>query len=416
MNKTELLVGLDIGTTEVRCAVGFIPLKKDSNLQILGIGVARNHGLKKGLIDDHNEILEAVTAAIDQVFVMTGQRVKSATININGDHLISEISRAQVAVSNAERRVLEKDVDLVNKKAQRNKIKKDDNYALVQFLPKEYRLDDQKYIKDPLQMVGKVLAVEALLVKGLMNQIESLEKIFYEMGIKISNVTTGALAACESIFDRKTADVGVAVLDIGAATTNLAVIKDSEIAHVGVIPIGGQQVTNDLAIGLKIDQESAELIKTKYVDLQSVARGTKTIRFHGREILFNPAIASEIARARIEELADKIKIELDKVNCHRKLPAGILLVGGGSQLTGLTDFLRNQLQMATNLAKLRKYDGLVDSIVRKPEYVTVIGLMSLDGLLRPRIQKSGLQIFKNKIRSIAELINKFVDNIKSRKE
>ena len=413
MKKTELLVGLDIGTTEVRCAVGFIPLKKDANLQILGIGIARNHGLKKGLIDDHNEVTEAITAAIDQVFVMTGQRVRSATVNINGEHLISEISRAQVAVSNVERRVLEKDVELVNKKAQRQKITKDDNYALVQFLPKEYRLDDQKYIKDPLQMIGKVLAVEALLVKGLINQIESLEKIFYELGIKVSNVTTGSLAAWEAIFDRKTADVGVAVLDIGASTTNLVIIKDSEIAHVSVIPIGGQQVTNDLAIGLKIDQQAAEFIKTKYINLASISRGTKTIRVHGREVLFNPAAATEISRARVEELAEKIKIELDKVDCHQKLPAGILLAGGGSQLTGITDFLRNQLQMATNLAQLRPYDGLVDSIARKREYTTVIGLMSLDGLLKPRIQKSGLEILKDKLKQVVELINRLTSNVKS---
>ena len=197
----DLLVGIDVGTTEVRCAVGLMPAKDSDKIQVLGVGVSPNVGLKKGVVEQTNEVIEAVQAAIEQTEAMIGRKIKKVTVNVNGSHINSLTSRAEVAVSNIERRVLQRDVDLVNQRAQIGKTKEGEHQ--IQFFPREYRLDKQTKIKDPLRMTGGVLALEALLVKGASVHVEALETVFAALNVKVEHYTVSSLAAWEAVYERQ---------------------------------------------------------------------------------------------------------------------------------------------------------------------------------------------------------------------
>ncbi len=244
MKKSVFLVGLDIGTTEVRCAIGLAPVKEGENIQILGVGSVRSDGLRKGLVAQPADVIEAVQAAVEQAEVITGHKVKGLTVNINGAHLSSMVCRDEVGVSNVERRVIDQDVKLLNDKVKAGRI--GTNESLVQFFPREYRLDDQRNIKNPQDLIGKVLGLEALLVKGLTTHIESVDKVCHALNLRINHRAVSSLAAWEAIFDKRVAESGIAVIDIGASTTNIIVVREGEVEHVAVIPIGGAQLTNDL--------------------------------------------------------------------------------------------------------------------------------------------------------------------------
>ena len=414
VSKPDLLVGLDIGTTEVRCAVGLEPVKDDDKIQVLGVGTARNYGLKKGVIAQHSEVVESVSAAIEQVQVMTGRKIKAATVNINGHQLKAQIARAEVAVGNLERRVLSRDINLVSEQVQASQIGK--NQVLIQMFPREYRVDKQKSIKDPLNMTGRVLGLESLLVKAPSHHFEALNQVFAEIGVRINSLTFSSLAAWEAIFDKSISDAGLAVADIGAATTNLIVIKDGEVEHVAVIPIGGNQVTNDLAIGLKVDQETAEFIKVNYASLAFKGRGTRTIFIGGRKIIFSPALAAGIVQDRLEELSDKIKQQLIKIDHQHKLPGGLLVVGGSSQIKGLVPLLKQELQLSVQLGRLRQFDGLVESISKNRHHITVIGLMALDSILNPKPQINVVEMVQTRAQVIGSSLIKLLNKIRKTKE
>ena len=411
--KSDFLVGLDIGTTEVRCAIGLAPTKEGDNIQILGVGSAKSDGLRKGVVTQITDVIEAVQAAVEQAEVITGHRVRGATVNINGAHLNSIICRDEVGVSNVERRVVDQDIKILSEKVQSGRIQA--NESLVQFFPREYRLDNQRNIKNPRDLTGKVLGLEALIVKGLTTHIESIEKVCVALNLRINNRTVSSLAAWEAIFDKKVAESGIAVLDIGATTTNLIVVREGEVEHVSVIPIGGSQITNDLAIGLKLGLDTAEDVKIKHVDVSFKGRGTRTIQTKDQEFLFNPALAATIARDRLEELADKIRAEFSRIHCLDRLPGGVFLSGGGAQLAGLSEFLSDELGLAVQLGRLRKFDGLVDEIRRHPQHLVATGLMALDFVLSYQNQTPTIKIWQTRFKQFFDRLNKIVDRIKKLK-
>lgn len=410
VKRSDFLVGLDIGTTEVRCAIGLAPLKEGDNIQILGVGTAKSDGLRRGVIAQPTDVIEAIQAAVEQAEVITGHRVRNLTVNVNGSHLSSMVCRDEVGVSNVERRVVDQDIKLLHDKVKSGRV--GSNETLVQFFPREYRLDDQRNIKNPQDLSGKVLGLEALLVKGSTTHVESIEKVCAALDLRINNLAVSSLAAWEAIFDKRVAESGIAVIDIGASTTNLIVVREGEVEHVASIPIGGSQLTNDLAIGLKVSLEVAEEVKVKYVDVSFKGRGTKTIRTRDQEFLFNPSVAATIARDRLEEVAARVLEEFKKAQCLDRLPGGVFLAGGGAQLAGLPEFLRDELSLAVQPGKLRKFDGLVDEIRKNPQHLVATGLMALDFVLSYQNRTPVIKVWQTRFKLFFDRVNKFVDRIK----
>ena len=374
------MIGLDIGTTEVRCLVGVQPTEEDKKFHILGIGYAVNEGMRAGVIVNYDEVVGAVDTAVRQAELNSGHRIEAVTVNINGAHLKAAPCKAEVAVSNNERVVTDFERDLVDTKAKELNIPP--NREVVQFFANSYRVDQVKDIEDPIGVQGNVVGIKALAITGLTAHVEILEKVCAEVGIVINNTVVSSLGAYEATFDKKTSESGVIVVDIGHSTTNLLIVKEGKVEHAAVIPLGGFNVTKDIAIILQVDLDVAEFLKVNYADIRYEGRGTKTIEFNRQSINFSPKNLGEVTAARLREICELIEDILQETGYSQQLPGGVILTGGVSQTKGLKDLFQEQLGIYTRLGKIRNFGGLVETIEQKHEYLAVAGILALDFTLQ----------------------------------
>ena len=283
------------------------------------------------------------------------------------------------------------------------------NREIVQVFAKNYRLDGQDNLKDPVGMHGVRLEVDCHIVTAASPNLRNLDLSLEKAQIIPQHHTVSALAAAEAVLDRKQKEAGTVVLDIGAGTTNLSVIEDGEIQHVAVIPMGGMHITNDLAIGLKTDLEVAEAVKLKHAKLGE--EGDKPLRVVVDDIAhnFSGAEVNMIVEARVEELLEYVDKELARIHRSRKLPGGAVIVGGSALLPGLAEFTREKLQLPARIGKVRGLAGLVDT-VNDPSFASAAGLMLLDILLAPQIQeRAGHQSVMGNLNVLSKFFGKFKD-------
>ncbi|MYB39970.1 cell division protein FtsA [Candidatus Saccharibacteria bacterium] len=417
--KQDLLVGLDIGTTEVRCLVGVRPTEDDKKFHVLGLGYATNEGMRGGVIVNYDEVVGAVDTAIRQAELNSGHKIEAVTVNVNGGHLRSEACRAEVAVSNADRVVTDFERDLVDAKARELNVPP--NREVIQFFANSYRVDQVKDLEDPVGIHGNVVGIKALAITGLTAHVETLERVCAEVGIKINNKTVSSLAAYEATFSKKASESGVAVVDIGHSTTNVLVVKEGKVEHAAVIPLGGFNVTKDIAIILQVDLDVAEFLKVNYADVNYDGRGTKTVEFNRQSINFSPKSLGEVTEARLREICELIEDMLQEAGYSQQLPGGIILTGGGSQTKGLKDLFQDQLGIYTRLGKVRNFGGLVETIEQKREYLTVAGILALDFTLQiDKLSNSPLRsgwlqglslfnLFRGKVRDKGEGLKQKLD-------
>lgn len=258
-------VGLDIGTSQVRCVVGVRDASDPSVVSVVGHGISGNQGMRRGVVMHVDETVEAVVQAITEAERIAGVRIEHATVNVNGSHVAGMNSRGTIAISSPNREITLEDRDRVEEAAAIVKLPA--NREILQVFAKNYRLDGQDNLKDPVGMRGVRLEVDCHILTAATPNVRNLDLVLEKAGVRPKHRTVSALAAAEASLDRKQKEAGTAVLDIGAGTTNLAVIEDGEIQHIAVIPMGGIHITNDLAIGLKTDLDVAEQVKLKHVHI-----------------------------------------------------------------------------------------------------------------------------------------------------
>ena len=409
--STEYFVGLDIGTSSVRCVVGTTDSQTGA-ISVIGHGVSTNNGMRKGVVTHIDDTVDALLGAVSEAERIAGVRISHATVNINGTHVVGMSSKGVIAVSGANREITTEDRDRVEEAAAILKLPA--NREIIQVFARNYRLDGQDNIKDPVGMHGVRLEVDCHIITAATPNIHNLDQVFEKAEIRPRHRTTSALAAAEAVLDRKQKEAGAAVIDIGAGTTNIAVIEDGEIQHVAVVPMGSMHVTNDLAIGLKTDLEVAEQVKLKHVQLGDTTDKTFRVLVDGAGYTFEQSEATMIAEARVEELLEYVDKELAKIHRSRKLPGGIVIVGGGAALPGLAEFAREKLQLPVRIGKIRGLEGLADT-VDDPAFATATGLMMLDILLNPYLQNNGhddvpAQFFANGMKSVKKFFEHFKDN------
>jgi cell division protein FtsA len=372
-------IGLDIGTSTVRCVVGM--LEEGSNkLSVIGHGSAANLGMRKGAIVRLDEVVEAIVQAITEAERLSGVQIQHATVNINGSHVGGMNSRGVIAISAANREITPEDRLRVEEAA--TIVKLPPNREIIQVFAKNYRLDGQDNIKDPVGMHGIRLEVDTHIVTAATPNLRSLDMVLEKAHVVAAHHTVSSLAAAEAVLDRQQKEAGTVLIDIGAGTTNIVVIEDGEVQHVAVLPIGGIHITNDLAIGLKTDLNVAEAVKLQHATLASPKKGTVSVKVDGKDHRFDAEEVHMITEARVEELLEYVDKELKKIHRSRKLPGGIVLTGGTSKLPGLADFAKEKMQLAARTGRLQSISGLVDT-VQDPSYYTAVGLMMLDMLLLP---------------------------------
>lgn len=373
-------VGLDVGTSTVRCVVGVPDQNNPGKLSIVAHGSAPNLGMRKGIVVHIEDVSDAIAQAITEAERLSGMRLTGATVNINGSHVSGLNSKGVIAISAANREITPEDRLRVEEAA--TIVNLPTNREIIQVFAQNYRLDGQDNIKDPVGMHGVRLEVDTHIVTAATPNLRNLDMVFDKAQVNIHNRTLSSLAAAEAVLTRQQKEAGTVLVDIGAGTTNLVVLEDGEVQHVAVLPMGGQHITNDLAIGLRTDLDVAEAVKVQHAGLMQASKRDVRIKMNGQDHVFKAEDIAMITEARVEELFEYVNKELAKIHRAHKLPGGVVLVGGTAKLPGMAEFAKAQLQLATRVGKLQPLGGLVDTVA-DPAFCTAVGLMLLDMLLLP---------------------------------
>ncbi len=372
--------GLDIGTSTVRAVVGMIDNVTPGEMSIIGHGTAKNIGMRKGVVVHLDDVVEAVVQAITEAERVSGIRIQHVTTNINGTHISGLNSKGVIAISSANREIGVDDRFRAEEAAAI--VQLPPNREIIQVFAKNYRVDGQDNIKDPVGMHGVRLEVDTHIVAAATPNLKNLMTVLERSHLAPNHITVSSLAAAEAVLTRQQKEAGTLLLDIGAGTTNMVIVEDGEVQFVSVLPVGGINITNDLAIGLKTDLDVAEEVKLKHASLATIEENSVSLEYEGKTFTFDCQEIQMITEARVDELLEMVEKELRKIGRARKLPGGVVIVGGTANLPGIADFAKDKLQLAARLGALQPLQGLVD-VVDNPTYATAIGLMQLDMLLTP---------------------------------
>ena len=371
--NTPVFAGIDIGSSFVRVVIGFS--SEEGGFSIAGVGKAPCQGVRKGVVVHPEEVSDAINAAVEEAERQAGVNVSRATVLINGAQVGSQSSRGVVAISGAGRSITEDDRMRVEEAA--TVIQMPANREIVQVFAKNYYIDGDEATKDPVGMQGVRLEVEAHILSASSPSLKGLDFALERSGVRINSHVVAGLAAAEAVLDRRQKECGTAIIDIGAATINIAILEDGEIEHIAVIPVGGQNITNDLAIGLKTDLDIAEKVKRSFPGLGSLPSYECKIEHNGEKIVFDGPTVQMIIEARLEEMMEQIDREFAKVKKSKKLPGGVVFVGGTASLKGLCDFAKEKLELPATIGTVKGLSGLLDG-VKDPSMATPVGVMMLD--------------------------------------
>ena len=367
-------VGIDVGTKNVRCVIGYIDADGDAP-KIVGVGTAPNSGMRKGIVTNLAGPAEAIDTALGAAERMSGHQVKTAVLSVNGSHLTSIKADGMITVGTTDNEVTPEDIVRLEDMATTGKIAQ--NREILEIVAHSYRLDGQDNIKDPIGMTGTRLEIKANVVSGLLPHITNLQKLAEMAKVEVSSVVPAVLASAQAVLTENQRENGVAVLDIGAATTGVAVFEEGDLQYLSVIPLGGQNVTNDLAIGLRTDPEIAESVKLAHARFGGKKLGKVETKYEKKTYSFEQSEIDEIVGARYEEIFEAVAKELKKAGRAGKLPSGAVLTGGGANTKGLVDFTKEQLGVAARLGKPSEYGGASNEI-KGPEFSAAAGLMLID--------------------------------------
>lgn len=393
-------VGIDIGTTTVRCVVGHVDAATGAPT-IVGVGQAPNSGMRKGVVSHLNGPAGAIDAALGEAERMSGHQVGAATVSINGSHIVSTKSDGMIAVGTQDHEVTLDDIARLEDVATTGKVPP--NREILEIVPHAYRLDGQDNIKDPVGMTGTRLEIHANIVSGLVPHITNIQKAAEMAKVEARSVVPAVLASAQAVLNEAQMESGVAVIDLGGATTGVAVFEEGDLQYVGVVPVGGNNVTNDLAIGLKIDPEVAEKVKLAHARLdKDGASDTVEVENGDEKLEFSREEIDEIVEARFEEIFEAVAKELKRAGRAGKLPSGVVLTGGGARVKGVVEYAKQELSVAARVGKPSGYAGVSEQS-EGPEFAAAIGLMLMDemggsgpagGASRTQASKSGSVVKK----------------------
>lgn len=352
-SASDIITGLDIGSTSVRVAVGQRSSSGSGReaIQIIGAAEAPSVGVAKGVITSIEDAISSVSTCLEKVERMTGVQIDRAFVGISGSHIVSQESKGVVAVSRSDGEIREEDVDRALEAART--VATPLNYEILHVLPKSFTVDGQSGIKDPVGMTGIRLEVDAQIIQSLSSQLKNLTKCVYRTGIEIDDVVLGILAAAEAVATPRQKELGVAVASIGGSTTSLAVFEEGDALRTVVLPVGSDHITSDIAIGLRTSIEVAERVKVEHGLASSRDVKKEDIRLADlgaeEDEIVSKKFVAEIIEARVEEIFGKIDKELKKIDRSGRLPAGIILTGGGSKLAGIVDMAKTELRLPAAL-------------------------------------------------------------------
>ncbi len=368
----EILVGLDIGTTKICAIVGEVT---DEGIDIIGIGSHPSKGLRKGVVVNIETTVNSIQRAIDEAESMAGTEITHVYTGIAGGHVKSFGGRGVVALK--DREVRDADVARVIEQAKTVNIPVD--REVIHVLPQEFIVDDQGGIREPLGMTGARLEAKVHIVTGAVASAQNIIKCANRAGLNVSDIVLQPLASSEAVLTEEEKELGVCLVDIGGGTTDIAIFQNGSIVHTAVLALGGHNLTNDIAVGLRTPTEHAERIKQKFgcaltslvdkadmIEVPSV--GGRDARVMGRQIL------SEILEPRVEEIFQLVHHEVERNGFSELLTSGVVITGGSTLLPGMTELAEEIMGVPVRRGVPRGIGGLVD-VVKSPVYATGVGLV-----------------------------------------
>ena len=395
MSRDPIICGLDLGTNTVRTIVSQ-KRKGAGKLAILGIGEAPSAGMRKGMVIDVEEAIISIRESIKLAEQASGYPVRSVFINVSGPHITCRMSKGVVSVSRADQEISKEDLTRVMNQAQ--SLSLPPNKEILHVLPKEYIVDGEGGVRDPLGMRGLRLEANAWIVEGSTPVIKNLTKCAEMIGIGIDGLALSSIASSRAVLSKRQMELGVLLLDIGGGTSNISIFEEGGIVYTAVLPIGSDHITNDIAIGLRVDVGLAEAIKLKYGACRPEQVNKKEmisiVSDGGSEQIDNISRkeVAEIIEARLEEIFELAEKELRKVSKQALLPAGVVLTGGGARIVGMVDFAKDYLKLPAQVGVPENIEGVVDQIL-SPQYATGVGLCLL-GLDALEERKSAISFFQ----------------------
>jgi|ACQI01.1.fsa_nt_gi cell division protein FtsA len=373
-SNSNIVVGLDIGTSKIAAIVGKI--KTDGVIEVIGIGTHPSKGLKKGVVVNIDSTVESIQHAIDSAERMSGVRVDSVSVGIAGSHINSFNSNGMVAISNQE--VQEEDVQRVIEAAKTIAIPSDQE--ILHILPQEFMIDSQGSIREPVGMSGVRLEAKVHMITGSVSSAQNITKCVERCDLTVDSLILEQLASSESVLSEDEKELGVCLVDIGGGTTDIAIFQNGAIRHTAVIPVAGDQVTNDIAVALRTPMVAAEQIKRDYAcalpqlistdeEIEVASVGDRPSRCLSRQTLV------EVIEPRYEELFQLIQAELRRANFEDKIAAGIVLTGGSSLVEGAVELAEEVFHMPVRLGVPVDVVGLKDEVT-SPSFATTVGLLN----------------------------------------
>ncbi len=379
MKHNQLIAGLDIGSSRTRLAAAQIE-KTDSGAQkinIIGLSETATEGFAKGDVMNVEDLVSSISIVLEKAERMIGLPIDSVFASVAGNHIISKLNKGVVAISKTNGEIGDDDIDRAIETVKTTAIPP--NYEIIHIIPAVFNVDTQKGIKDPVGMTGVRLEVEAQVISGLSARINNFTRAIHRTGVDLEDLVFSILAASETILNRKQKELGVMALDMGYAITKGAIFEDGEVIYTFNIPIGSLHITADLAIGLRSSIETAEIIKRKEgtLDLESI-RKTDNIDLKkyskSDNGIFSKKYINGIIEARVEEIFSHISRELKRADRFGKLPAGVVLTGGGAKLPHLTEYAKLKLKLPVSLGYPFGFSTSIDKI-NDLDYASVCGLI-----------------------------------------
>jgi len=366
------LAAIDVGTTKICTIIG--SLDSGGNVQVQGVGLVPSHGMHKGMVVNVEEAKESVSESIRRAEQASGLKVESAYIGVTGRHISSINSHGVVAIPRNDRLVRHDDLKRVLSSAQQ--VNLPDDRRILHAIPRNYALDSQERIKNPVGMHGFRLDVETHIITAAISSVQNLVKCIRSVGVEIQDLILEPLASGEAVLTPEEREVGVILADIGGGTTDIAVFKDGSIYHTSIIPVAGYQFTSDLSIGLGLPFEIAEAMKKKYGNvypevLTKNQDSTLTVE-DGHSVSYRDLC--NIIKVRMEELLRLILLEMPDSNYASLAPAGLVLTGGCSNLAGIEALAKQTIRIQTRVGEPMGVYGITD-ILHDPAHSTGVGLL-----------------------------------------
>ncbi len=379
MAKDAIICALDIGSHTFRAIIAQ-KRKGSDKLSLIGLGETASAGVRRGVLVDVEQAIGPLRESIEMAEQASGYSMKSAYVSLSGSHISSRYAKGVISVSRADQEVSQEDIDRVIMQAQ--SISLPPNKEILHVLPKEFTVDGETGVQDPLGMHGQRLEASTLVIEGSASLVRAVSKCMELLSLDIDGLVLAPVAASRAVLSRRQKELGVLCLDIGGGASELAAFEEGTMIHAAVLPVGAAHITNDIAIGLRIDVDLAEMIKQKYgvcnpdvlnkKELISIASpdGSETLENVSRREV------AEIIEARMDELFELVEKELKKISKQALFPAGVVLSGGGARMNGIVEFAKAHLKLPAHVGMPEGVDGIIDQI-GSPEYATVIGLCLL---------------------------------------